>query len=36
MLVVHEGRGSLPGMRERFQDITKALDALYDPGDKAQ
>jgi hypothetical protein len=34
MLVVHEGRGLLPGMRERFRDITKALDALYDPGDK--
>jgi hypothetical protein len=34
MLVVHEGRGLLPGMRERFKDITKALDALYDPGEK--
>ena len=34
MLVVHEGRGLLPGMRERFGQITKALDALYDPGDK--
>jgi hypothetical protein len=34
MLVVHEGRGLLPGMRERFRDITKALDALYDPGEK--
>jgi hypothetical protein len=34
MLVVHEGRGLLPGMRERFNQITKALDALYDPGDK--
>ena len=34
MLVVHEGRGLLPGMRERFSQITKALDALYDPGDK--
>jgi hypothetical protein len=34
MLVVHEGRGLLPGMRERFCQITKALDALYDPGDK--
>jgi hypothetical protein len=34
MMVVHEGRGLLPGMRERFSQITKALDALYDPGDK--
>jgi hypothetical protein len=34
MLVVHEGRGLLPGMRERFCQVTKALDALYDPGDK--
>ncbi|HYZ75459.1 MAG TPA: hypothetical protein VE641_20435, partial [Chthoniobacterales bacterium] len=34
MVVVHEGRGLLPGMRERFSQITKALDALYDPGDK--
>ena len=33
MLVVHEGRGLLPGMRERFRDITKALDDLYNPGD---
>jgi hypothetical protein len=34
MLVVHEGRGLLPGMRDRFSQITKALDALYNPGDK--
>jgi hypothetical protein len=34
MMVVHEGRGLLPGMRERFSQITKALDALYNPGDK--
>jgi hypothetical protein len=34
MMVVHEGRGLLPGMRERFSQVTKALDALYDPGDK--
>jgi hypothetical protein len=34
MMVVHEGRGLLPGMRERFTQITNALDALYDPGDK--
>ena len=34
MVVVHEGRGLLPGMRERFGQITKALDALYNPGDK--
>jgi hypothetical protein len=34
MLVVHEGRGLLPGMRERFCQITKALDALCVPGDK--
>jgi len=36
MLVVHEGRGLLPGMRERFCQVTKALDALYDPGDKSE
>ena len=34
MMVVNEGRGLLPGMRERFTQITKALDALYDPGEK--
>jgi hypothetical protein len=34
LLVVHEGRGLLPGMRERFSQVTKALDALYYPGDK--
>jgi hypothetical protein len=34
MLVVHEGRGLLPGMRDRFCQIAKALDALYDSGDK--
>ena len=34
MVVVHEGRGLLPGMRERFTLMTKALDALYDTGDK--
>jgi len=33
MLVVHEGRGLLPGMRDRFTEIANALDALYDPGD---
>jgi hypothetical protein len=34
MLVVHEGRGLLPGMRLRFTEIAKALDALCDSGDK--
>jgi hypothetical protein len=32
ILVAHEGRGLLPGMRDRFTDIAKALDALYSPG----
>ncbi|MBV8815993.1 MAG: hypothetical protein JO271_15995 [Verrucomicrobia bacterium] len=31
ILVAHEGRGLLPGMRDRFTDIAKALDALYAP-----
>lgn len=35
MLVVHEGRGLLPGMRERFTDVARALDALYDSGERA-
>ena len=35
MLVVHEGRGLLPGMRERFTDVARALDALYDLGEKS-
>jgi hypothetical protein len=33
ILVAHEGRGLLPGMRERISDIAKALDAMYEPGE---
>jgi hypothetical protein len=38
VLVVHEGRGSLPGLKDRVSDVAKALDAIYgsgseDPGD---
>jgi hypothetical protein len=29
ILIVHEGRGLLPGMVERIGEIAKALDALY-------
>jgi hypothetical protein len=32
ILIAHEGRGLLPGMRERISDIAKALDAMYEPG----
>ena len=32
IVVAHEGRGLLPGMREQFTNIAKALDALYAPG----
>jgi hypothetical protein len=32
IIVAHEGRGLLPGMRDRFTEIAKALDALYSPG----
>jgi hypothetical protein len=32
ILIAHEGRGLLPGMRERIGDIAKALDAMYEPG----
>jgi hypothetical protein len=28
ILIVHEGRGLLPGMRERISEIAKSLDAL--------
>jgi hypothetical protein len=31
ILVAHEGRGLLPGMRERISEIAKALDAMYEP-----
>jgi hypothetical protein len=31
ILIAHEGRGLLPGMRERISDIAKALDAMYEP-----
>ena len=30
ILVAHEGRGLLPGMRERICEIAKALDMLYE------
>jgi hypothetical protein len=29
ILVAHEGRGLLPGMRERICEVAKALDVLY-------
>jgi len=29
ILVSHEGRGLLPGMRERICEVAKALDMLY-------
>jgi hypothetical protein len=29
ILIVHEGRGLLPGMRERIWEVAKALDVLY-------
>jgi len=31
ILIAHEGRGLLPGMRERIGDIAKALNAMYEP-----
>ena len=34
ILIVHEGRGLLPGMRERISDIAKALDAMYEPSEE--
>ena len=33
ILVAHQGRGLLPGMRERICEIAKALDLLYGQGD---
>jgi hypothetical protein len=30
LFIVHEGRGLLPGMRDRMIEIAKALDAIYD------
>jgi hypothetical protein len=30
LILVHEGRGLLPGMRERITDVLQALDILYD------
>ena len=32
VLVVHEGRASLPGLKERVGDVAKALDAIYGTG----
>jgi hypothetical protein len=32
ILIAHEGRGLLPGMRERVSEIANALDVLYDSG----
>jgi hypothetical protein len=32
VLIAHEGRGLLPGMRERICEIAKALDVLYAQG----
>lgn len=29
ILIAHEGRGLLPGMRERICEVAKALDLLY-------
>lgn len=34
ILIAHEGRGLLPGMRERISDIAKALDAMYEPSEE--
>jgi hypothetical protein len=34
ILIAHEGRGLLPGMRERVSDIAKALNAMYEPGEQ--
>ena len=30
ILIAHEGRGLLPGMRERICEVAKALDVLYE------
>ncbi|MGA8658092.1 MAG: hypothetical protein WB586_18265 [Chthoniobacterales bacterium] len=30
VLIAHDGRGLLPGMKERVTDVAKALDAMYD------
>jgi hypothetical protein len=34
ILIAHEGRGLLPGMRERIGDIAKALNAMYEPSEE--
>jgi hypothetical protein len=34
ILIAHEGRGLLPGMRERVGDIAKALNAMYEPNEE--
>jgi hypothetical protein len=34
ILIAHEGRGLLPGMRERIDDIAKALNAMYEPSEE--
>ena len=32
VLIVHEGRGLLPGLKERVSDVAKALDTIYGSG----
>jgi hypothetical protein len=34
ILIAHEGRGLLPGMRERINEIAKALNAMYEPAEQ--
>jgi hypothetical protein len=34
ILIAHEGRGLVPGMRERIGDIAKALNAMYEPNEE--
>jgi hypothetical protein len=36
ILIAHEGRGLLPGMRERIGDIAKALNAMYQPSEEGK
>ena len=35
IIITHEGRGLLPGMRERVCEVAKALDVLYERGTDA-
>jgi hypothetical protein len=35
LLLVHGGRGLLPGMKERITEIAKALSAMYGPSSSA-